>query len=223
MGLDLKRELLRLLREDEEFRYAVVGLLGIADLRTSLDSLIKAVGELRDVVAKHSEEIDKLRSAVEELRKAAEALTEDVRRHSEAIHAMQNSIERLTSSVTALGYRYGLFTEEAFRESIKYLLGDLLKIYQIKRWTYYDSEGFVFGRPSVIDVDVLIRDGEHILVEFKASIDRGDVAELYREGLLYERVNKVRPRLLIVGPAIRKRALELAGELSVEVRAPEVV
>lgn len=223
VGLDLKRELLRLLREDEEFRYAVVGLLGIADLRTSLDSLIKAVGELRDVVAKHSEEIDKLRSAVEELRKAVEALTEDVRRHSEAIHAMQNSIERLTSSVTALGYRYGLFTEEAFRESIKYLLGDLLKIYQIKRWTYYDSEGFVFGRPSVIDVDVLIRDGEHILVEFKASIDRGDVAELYREGLLYERVNKVRPRLLIVGPAIGKRALELAGELGVEVRAPEVV
>ncbi|WP_148682361.1 PD-(D/E)XK nuclease family protein [Pyrobaculum neutrophilum] len=223
MGLDLKRELLRLLREDEEFRYAVVGLLGIADLRTSLDSLIKAVGELRDVVAKHSEEIDKLRSAVEELRKAVEALTEDVKRHSEAIHAMQNSIERLTSSVTALGYRHGLFTEEAFRESIRYLLGDLLKIYQIKRWTYYDSEGFVFGRPSVIDVDVLIRDGEHILVGYKAGIDRGDVAELYREGLLYERVNKVRPRLLIVGPAIRKRALELARELGVEVRAPEVV
>ncbi|MGC8607955.1 MAG: hypothetical protein ACP5L5_10415 [Vulcanisaeta sp.] len=81
----------------------------------------------------------------------------------------------------------------------------------------------MFGHPSVIDVDVLIRDNEHILVEYKASIDRGDVAELYREGILYERVNKVKPRLLIVGSAIRKRALELARELGVEVRASEVV
>ncbi|WP_243676279.1 hypothetical protein [Vulcanisaeta distributa] len=62
-----------------------------------------------------------------------------------------------------------------------------------------------------------------MLVEYKASIDRGDVAELYREGALYERVNKVKPRLLIVGPVIRRRALELARELGVEVRASEVV
>ncbi len=122
-----------------------------------------------------------------------------------------------------MGYRYGLFIEEAFRESIKYLASDLLKVYQVRRWTYYDDEDFVFSYPSVIDVDVLIRDNEHILVEYKASIDRGDVAELYREGILYERVNKVKPRLLIVGLAIRKRALELARELGVEVRASEVV
>ncbi|WP_258167493.1 DUF3782 domain-containing protein [Vulcanisaeta moutnovskia] len=132
-------------------------------------------------------------------------------------------MEKLTSSVTALGYRYGLFIEEVFRESIKYLASDLLKVYQVRRWTYYDDEDFVFSYPSVIDVDVLIRDNEHILVEYKASIDRGDVAELYREGILYERVNKVKPRLLIVGLAIRKRALELARELGVEVRASEVV
>ncbi|GAB6947126.1 hypothetical protein JCM16161A_12560 [Vulcanisaeta sp. JCM 16161] len=136
---------------------------------------------------------------------------------------MQSGIEKLTSSVTALSYRYGLFIEETFRESIKYLVSDLLRVYQVRRWTYYDSEGFVFGHPSVIDVDVLIRDNEHILVEYRTSIDRGDVAELYREGILYERVNRVKPRLLIVGPAIRKRALELARGLGVEVRASGVI
>ncbi|WP_243665484.1 PD-(D/E)XK nuclease family protein [Vulcanisaeta sp. JCM 16159] len=164
-----------------------------------------------------------MRKAVEELRKVIETLSEDIKRHGEVILIMHSSIEKLTSSVTALGYRYGLFTEEAFRESIKYLVSDLLRVYQVRRWTYYDGEGFVFGHPLVIDVDVLVRDNEHILVEYKASIDRGDVAELYREGILYERVNKVKPRLLIVGPAIRKRALELARELGVEVRASEVI
>jgi hypothetical protein len=81
----------------------------------------------------------------------------------------------------------------------------------------------VFGYPSVIDVDVLIRDNEHILIEYKASIDRGDIAELAREGILYERVNKVKPKLLIVGPVVRKRALELAKALNIEVRATEVM
>ncbi|MGC9118443.1 MAG: PD-(D/E)XK nuclease family protein [Thermoproteus sp.] len=251
MGSDLKREILALLREDEEFRYAVMGLLGIADIRASIDSLVRAIGELKDVVAKHGEEIGELRKAVEALsksveglrssvdslrgtveilsrsseesRRIVEVLSEDVRKHGEAMLLMQNSLEKLTSSVTALGYRYGLFTEEAFRESVKYLVSDLLKVYQVRRWTYFDGEGVVFGHPSVIDVDVLVRDNEHVLVEYKAAIDRGDVAELYREGLLYERVNKVKPRLLIVGPAIRRRALELAEELGVEVRAPEVI
>ncbi|ABL87251.1 hypothetical protein Pisl_0067 [Pyrobaculum islandicum DSM 4184] len=72
MSLDLKREFLRLLREDEEFRYAVMGLLGVADLRTSLDNLIKAG-------AKHGEVIDKLRSSVKELRKTIEALARPIK------------------------------------------------------------------------------------------------------------------------------------------------
>ncbi len=230
MSSDLRKELLRLLKEDEEFRYAVMGLLGISDLKSSVDNLVKAITDLKDIVAKQGEEISELRKIMEvlvkshdELKKVVEALSEDVRRHGEVIIVMQTSIEKLTSSVTALGYRYGLFIEEAFRESIKYLVSDLLKVYEVRHWTYYDSDGFVFGHPSIIDVDVLTRDNEHILVVYRVSIDRGDVAELFREGVLYERINKVKPRLLIVGPVIRRRALELARELGVEVRASEVV
>ncbi|WP_243676261.1 DUF3782 domain-containing protein [Vulcanisaeta distributa] len=168
MDLDIRKELLRLLKEDEEFRYAVMGLLGISDLKSSVDNLVKALTELKDIVARQGEEIGELRKTVEllsksfeetrkavealvkshdELKKIVETLSEDVRRHGEVIIVMQTSIEKLTSSVTALGYRYGLFTEEAFRESIKYLVSDLLKVYEVRRWTYYDSDGVVFGHP----------------------------------------------------------------------------
>ena len=216
VGFDLKREFLRLLREDEEFRYAIMGLLGMVDLKSSVDNLVKAMDELKKTV-------EMLTNSFTELKKVIETLSDDVKKHGDVILIMQSTLEKLTSSVTALGYRYGLFTEEAFREAIKYLVSDLLRAYTVRRWTYYDSEGVVFGHPSVIDVDVLARDNEHILIEYKALIDRGDVAELAREGMLYERVNKVKPRLLIVGPAIRRRALELARELGVEVRASEVI
>jgi hypothetical protein len=136
-----------------------------------------------------------------------------------AIISLQRSNEKLAASIAALGYRYGLYTEDVFRDAIKYLVEDLLKAYEVRRWAYYDGEGVVFGHPSMIDVDVLVRDGEHILVEYKASIDRGDVAELAREGSLYERVVGVKPKLLIVGPVARKRAVDLAKALGVEVRA----
>jgi len=196
MGVDLRKEVLRLLKEDEEFRLAVTGLLGI-------DEILKA----------------KVKSLQEQMVK----LQEQVAKQGEAILALQRSHEKLAASITALGYRYGIYTEDVFRDTIKYLIEDLLKVYEVRRWTYYDNEGVVFGYPSVIDVDVLIRDNEHILIEYKASIDRGDIAELAREGILYERVNKVKPKLLIVGPVVRRRALELAKALNIEVRATEVM
>ncbi|MFP3280674.1 MAG: DUF3782 domain-containing protein [Vulcanisaeta sp.] len=195
MGVDLRKELLRLLKEDEEFRLAVTGLLGI-------DEILKAIKSLQEQMVK---------------------LQEQVAKQGEAILALQRSHEKLAASITALGYRYGIYTEDVFRDAIKYLIEDLLKAYEVRRWTYYDNEGVVFGYPSVIDVDVLIRDNEHILIEYKASIDRGDIAELAREGILYERVNKVKPKLLIVGPVVRRRALELAKALNIEVRATEVM
>ncbi|NAZ28730.1 MAG: DUF3782 domain-containing protein [Caldivirga sp.] len=195
MGVDLRKEVLRLLKEDEEFRLAVTGLLGI-------DEILKAIKSLQEQMVK---------------------LQEQVAKQGEAILALQRSHEKLAASITALGYRYGIYTEDVFRDTIKYLIEDLLKVYEVRRWTYYDNEGVVFGYPSVIDVDVLIRDNEHILIEYKASIDRGDIAELAREGILYERVNKVKPKLLIVGPVVRRRALELAKALNIEVRATEVM
>jgi hypothetical protein len=195
MGVDLRKEVLRLLKEDEEFRLAVTGLLGI-------DEILKAIKSLQEQMVK---------------------LQEQVAKQGEAILALQRSHEKLAASITALGYRYGIYTEDVFRDAIKYLIEDLLKAYEVRRWTYYDNEGVVFGYPSVIDVDVLIRDNEHILIEYKASIDRGDIAELAREGILYERVNKVKPKLLIVGPVVRRRALELAKALNIEVRATEVM
>ncbi|MFP3161633.1 MAG: DUF3782 domain-containing protein [Vulcanisaeta sp.] len=202
MGVDLRKELLRLLKEDEEFRLAVTGLLGI-------DEILKAIKSLQEQMVKLQEQVAKLQ--------------EQVAKQGEAILALQRSHEKLAASITALGYRYGIYTEDVFRDAIKYLIEDLLKAYEVRRWTYYDNEGVVFGYPSVIDVDVLIRDNEHILIEYKASIDRGDIAELAREGILYERVNKVKPKLLIVGPVVRKRALELAKALNIEVRATEVM
>lgn len=48
---DLKSRMLRLLREDEEFRYAVAGLIGLDDLRHGQAELREAVTKLDEAVA----------------------------------------------------------------------------------------------------------------------------------------------------------------------------
>jgi len=223
--MGLKEEFLKLLREDVEFRYAVIGIIGLEEVIRRIDKNTEAILNLQEQVVKHSEVIRALQEQVKTLQgqvvestKAILRLQEQVARHSEAILSLQRSIEKMVSSIQAIGTRYGVFTEEAFRESIKYLIGDLLKEYKVEKWIYYDEKGVVYGHPAIVEVDVLIKDREHILVEYKASTDRADVAELYRIGKLYEEVKGIRPRLLIVSPGIRKRAKELADELGIELR-----
>ncbi|MEM1597804.1 MAG: DUF3782 domain-containing protein [Pyrobaculum sp.] len=199
-----KEAFLKALREDEEFRYAVLGLLGIDKILQSIDENTKAIKSLQE--------------QVKTLQKQVRTLQVQVSKHAKILERHTKAIVELTSKINALGTRWGVVSEEAFRESIKYLVEDLLRAYKVSRWTYFDKDGAVYGHPSYVEVDVLVRDNEHVLVEFKSYADKPDVAELYRIGKLYEKVSGVKPRLLIVASAIRKRAKELADQLEVECR-----
>jgi len=263
----VREEFLRLLREDREFRYTVLGLLGFEEILGRLDentrairslqeqvsehsraikslqeqvaentrairSLQEQVVELQKIVVEHSRAIKSLQEQVAENTRAIRSLQEQVAENTRAIRSLQEqvaelqkivvehsrAIEKMASSIQAIGNRYGLFTEEAFREGIKYVIADLLREYRVDKWVYYDKKGVVYGYPSVVEVDVLVKDREYILVEYKSSVDRGDVAELYRVGKLFEEEEGVKPKLLIVSPSIRRRARELAEKLGVEVR-----
>ncbi len=247
---ELKKALLRLLREDEEFRLAAAGALGLAEILEELKRLREDFSRRFEALERKMVENDrrlealerkmlehdkrfevierkllehdeKFRAIMGEIRK----LWEEVARLSrvlEALEKRQSSVEEavkaLSAHVTALGHRYGLFTESALRDALRYVIEDVLREYRVDKWMYVDEEGYVFGYKSVIEVDVLIKDREHILVEYKSSVDRSDVAELYRIGRLYERATGVKPKLMIVSPAARKRARELAERLGVELR-----
>jgi hypothetical protein len=66
------------------------------------------------------------------------------------------------------------------------------------------------GHLAVVKVDALIRDEEHVLLKVKSRVSKGDVTELYRIGLLYEKIVDVKPRLVIIGDFIDRDAHELA-------------
>ena len=67
MSTDIKRELLTRLREDEEFRYAVAGLIGLEDLRAGQARLQDSHSRLEEAVAKLAEAQARTEAALKEL------------------------------------------------------------------------------------------------------------------------------------------------------------
>jgi hypothetical protein len=322
MSSSLKGELLRLLREDEEFRLAVMGLLGFSDLKSSVDRLVEAVNKLVRLAEAHEERLVKLEeritrieAAIEELTKATrentraiEELTKIVREHEERLTKLEErmtkvedrlsrveatieelvkvvrshedrlakleermtnvedrlsrieaAIEELTKIVKAheerlakvedrltrletvveklanavsvhsmrldsfdrrlmaLGARWGVESEEAFRNAMRGVVEGILGVATVGKWVYFDKDGVVYGHPSQVEVDVAIRDGTHILIEIKASASSGDALEFSRVGKLYETITGIKPRLVMVTPFIDDRGLETARTLGIEV------
>jgi len=214
----LKDKILTLFREDQEFRYAIAGLLGWEEILRRLD--------------RHEEELSRLGRETAELRremtKLRQDMTEGFRRHDEEIAELRKEMARLRQDMTegfqlvhrqlsALGARWGLMSERAFREGLRGLLQKELGL-KVEKWARMDREGRVFGHPGRVEVDVAVRDGKVVLVEVKSHVGRADVYSFRRKAEFYEKVEGKKPsRLLMVTPYAEREALRTARHLGVEI------
>jgi len=211
MTVELKREVLRLLKEDVEFRYAVAGLIG-------LDEILKRLDGNEAQLAKIGEEMVKLR---EDMLKGFERHDKILEKHSIEIAKLREDTNRgfelLERRLTGIGARWGLMSEEAFKEGLKGLLEKELKL-KVERWESYDDEGLVYGYPSRVEVDIALRNERIVLIEVTSHAKVSDVYVFKRKSLLYEKKTGKKPsRLLIVTPYADDKAIEASKELEIEV------
>ena len=234
--LSLKDEFINLLEKDREFRYAVAGLLGLEEilrrldrneqelvrLREDFNRLREDMNKLREDMnagfKRHDEELAKLR---EDMNKLREDMNKGFRRYDEEIAKLREDMNRgfmlVERHISALGARWGLMAEEAFRSAVKGLVEEELGL-KVERWTGFDEEGKVFGYPSRVEVDVAVSDGRIVLVEVKSHVGPSDVYTFKRKAELYEKLEGRKPaRLLLVTPYAEEKALEAAKHLEIEV------
>ena len=271
---EFKKMFLRLLREDEEFRLAVAGLIGFEELlkrferhEEELKRVWEAIEKLREDLHMFMKEQEKRweennkkwemnwrlweennkrweennkrweenwrrweenskrweenNKRWEEAYKRFEAIERKLLEHDKKFEALMRRMDllekRIDRKITMLGARWGLETEKSFRRAVKGLVEEVLGRGKVEKWKFYDEKGEVYGYPSEVEIDLLIKDEVHILVEVKASASSGDVVELWRIGGLYQRVTGIRPRLVIITPFIDERAMKTAKELGVEI------
>ncbi len=123
------------------------------------------ISALREVQNKLLEENNKIWQEIK-------ALREEETRLREGQERLWERYDRIDRKLSAIGARWGgVLSEDAFRRAVEELLSEAG--YRVERWSYNDSEGYVFGYPSVVDLDVVIKDDKSFAVEIKSSVGRG--------------------------------------------------
>ena len=214
----LKSRILRMLKEDEEFRYAVAGLIG-------LEEILKRLDRHEDEVRRIWQEIEKLR---EDMNKLREDMMKMFEKHEERFARIEQELVRLREDmikgfdlvnrqISALGARWGLMSEQAFREGLRGILEKEFGV-KVERWVTKDEEGKVYGFSSVIEIDIAVKDGKTLLIEISSRMGLSDVAAFLRKAQLYERKTGIKPdRLIMVTPYAEEAAIKAAREVGVEI------
>jgi hypothetical protein len=142
-----------------------------------------------------------------------EANQEELKRLHQEIMAQAQKFDR---SIGALGSRWGLQSEKAFRDALAAILEQSFDV-QVVNVTDYDDSGDVFGRPDQIELDVIIKNGLLLICELKSSIDKAGMYIFERKARFYERRHERKAdRLIVISPMIDARARKVGERLGIE-------
>ncbi|BCU67920.1 hypothetical protein HS7_13570 [Sulfolobales archaeon HS-7] len=138
--------------------------------------------------------------------------------------SINKAVRKLENLITALGARWGIMSEDAFREGVREILKDTGL--NVTREVLYDRTGYVFGDPSDIEIDVVVKNGKVVLVEIMSSLKRGDLPIVERKKEFYERERNLKvDSLIVVTPFIHdkypERLKAFAKDRGIEVTYPE--
>ncbi|RLG03517.1 MAG: hypothetical protein DRN61_04670 [Thaumarchaeota archaeon] len=233
MAGGLKDELLRLLREDVDVRAAVASIITShyvveelkalrEDMKHGFDTFSAELKALREDFNRHEE-------AIKNLGEDLKALREDFNRHEEEsakrLKAFEEEMRKLREDFNKLshwmmgvaGYRWGLASEEAFRQAVDYIAKSLG--YPIaERKVLVDHDGSITGTPGrEIDVNACIKDKEHLLIEVTMYAKKEDLWKLNYASKLYQRETGHKPKLLLITPHAPPEVQALAQKLDIHV------
>jgi hypothetical protein len=137
--------------------------------------------------------------------------------HSERLAELTRSLRKLESTIGGLGARWGILAESAFREGLAGILADEFGV-KVERYIKIDTSGEVFGRPEQVEIDVVVCDEEHLLLEIKSSMSKADVHVFFKKASFYEKEEEVKvKRMIIVSPFVEPDASAVAKGLGIEV------
>ena len=190
--MQVLREESNQLREESEQRWA--------EFRQEMEALRAESNRLREESEQRWVEFRQEIKALREESSASRAYTD-------------NAIRRFDHTVQGLGARWGLQSEETFRNGLAAILTDELGF----RVEQYDDSGSVFGHPEQIEMDVIIRNASVIAIEIKSSVSRSDLSLFQRKVAFFEQTENVTVnRKFFISPFVDPNAVGLAARMGIE-------
>ncbi|BFI76942.1 PD-(D/E)XK nuclease family protein [Sulfurisphaera ohwakuensis] len=167
------------------------------------------------------QDIEKLSREIEDIKQnmATKQELEEIKKTM----ATKDDIKRLETIITGLGARWGIMNEDSFRQGIREILSSTG--WKVSREILYDKDGYVYEEPSDIEYDIIVKDGNVILIEITSSLKRGDLPIIKRKKELYEKVKNVKITLVyVITPFVHDRYPErvkaMAKDMGIEVIYP---
>ncbi len=207
------KELPKLFEKEPELKVYVASLFKdqFADKSETEKRIEQILQEIKDL----REESEK---RWQELKEESERRWEE---HSRAIKNLMEELIKLRKrqdiQIGALGARWGLKSERSFRNALKGLLEESFPI-KVERYVEVDREGEVFEGQAgeLIELDLIIKDGEVIVGELKSSVSVADVWLFEKKVRFYEKKEgKKVTKKVIISPMIDPRAKGLIERLGI--------
>lgn len=214
--VELKKRVIELLREDEEFRLAVAGLLNLDTILLELKKLREDFNKLVELEEKRWEENNKRweenNKKWEEARKRFEAIEVELARLSKAVA----EVEVILGSI---GRRWGRDLEKAVLEIYRHALEERgIEPGKVEKFVYVDSEGKYYKKGARVEVDVYVHDERLYLIEVKSHAEYEDVEWFHDVSKIVEKVlGREADKLILVAVHIDEEALKRARELGMDV------
>jgi hypothetical protein len=232
--MTLKEEILRLIKEDEEFRYAIIGLLGLHRLDKIEEAILRLtenVAKLAELqaktearLAKVEERLFKVEERLEEHDKKFVTIEERLEEHDKKFNAILEELKGLKLVTDEISVTIGSITRRYGKDLEK----TILKIYKdqliqmginpdnAKRFRYIDKEGKYGIKGKEYEFDIVVSDDAIDVIEVKTHASKDDV-EWFNDKV--ERVKsefgKPLRRKVIVAVHIDEDALDRANELGI--------
>jgi hypothetical protein len=176
-----------------------------------VSELTSRVEQLAEAQTRTEQNVERLAEAQERLAEAQGRTEQKVEQLAEAQQRTEGEIQELRKSlsdqIAALGSRWGIYNEGTFRSTIYGVFKEMDGI-TVK-------EGDYGGR----QVDVVIRNGEHILLEITSRMHAKDIESLYRSADDYEQREGVKPKLMVatsyISPRLMQKIMGLARPIEI--------
>ncbi len=200
----IRTKIITLLKEDEEFRYIVSGLIG-------LQEILKRLEELSMRLEEQGKRLEELSMRLEEQGKRLEELT--------------TSMAEVKVALGSLGRRWGKDLEKTVLAIYKHALEERgIKPGMVEKFKYRDVDGRYLKKGSDIELDVYIHNDKLYLIEVKSRAEADHVTWLTVKAPIVEEIlGRKAEKIILVAVNIDKEAYQYAKQQGIEVIAGSII
>ncbi|MEO0254188.1 MAG: DUF3782 domain-containing protein [candidate division WOR-3 bacterium] len=161
-------------------------LLELKAQREENSKRFEEINKRFEEINKRFEEINKRFEEIERRFEEINKRFEEIDKRFEVLTLkMENGFKVLRDTISAIGSRWGVGAEEAFRKGFEEVLSKL--DYKVIKWRRFDKNSEFFIYPRTAEIDILIKDKKKIAIEVKSSLTLGDIESFERSVRFYEK------------------------------------